>query len=143
MVDPQQFADAVWQGDAAAVDAMIAAGADVNTVPPEGYFTPLHLAVEQMNVEIARRLIEAGADVNHDLGDGWTPLAHAIDVESDSAWQAHYEPGHETTEVSELLLAAGAKITERAVQTAQIYDKHRELLLRFARRDLTGGSAAG
>ena len=137
MVDAKEFADAIWRGDAAAVDAMIAAGADVNAVAPEGYFTPLHLAVEQMHAGIARRLIEAGADINCDLGDGWTPLRHAIDIESDSAWQAHYERGRETTEVSELLLAAGAAITGAALKTAENYgnEKALALLRRYAERE--------
>lgn len=137
MVDAKEFADAIWRGDAAAVDEMIAAGADVNAVAPGGQYPPLHLAIEQMEVDIVRRLIEAGADVNRDLGEGWTPLVHAIDIESDSAWQAHYELGHETTELSELLLAVGATLTELAFEIVEDYDndKARRLLRKYAGHD--------
>ncbi len=135
MVGAKQFNDAIRQGDVVAVDAMIAAGADVNAIEPGGHFPPLYLAVEHMDVAIARRLVQAGADVNHELEDGWTPLAHAIDIESDAAWQAHYEAGHETTELCELLLAAGAIPTTRAFQVAEQYDndKARRLLNAHAR----------
>jgi hypothetical protein len=54
-----------------------------------------------------------------DLGQGWTPLAHAIDIESDAAWQAHYETGRESTALTELLLASGAVPTKRAFEIAE------------------------
>jgi hypothetical protein len=66
-------------------------------------------------------LVAAGADANHDAGDGWTPLCHAIDIESDAAWQAHYEHGHASTEITALLLAAGAIPTRRAFKLAEDY----------------------
>jgi hypothetical protein len=45
--------------------------------------------------------------VNCDLGGGCTPLVHAIDMESDTAWQRHHEPDREPTDLTELLLAPG------------------------------------
>lgn len=125
----EQFCDAVWAGDLPTVEAMIAAGVDVNAAPADGRSRPLHLAIEQQRVEIVRQLIKAGADVNLDLGEGWTPLEHAIDIESDAAWQAHQATGCETTELSELLLASGAVPTKRAFEEAASYNNQRALEL--------------
>src|SRR5688572_6250841 len=104
MVDPKLFAKAVWAGDLPAVEALLADGADPNAADGDRQ-PPLHLAIEQMWVEVARRLIAAGAEVNRDrdTGQGWTPLVHAIDIESDAALQRHDEVGHETTALTELL----------------------------------------
>lgn len=128
MVDAKQFSQAVWSGDLDAVNAMIAAGADVNA-PDNPRDPPIHVAIEQEWLPIVRRLIEAGALINRDLREGWTPLVHAIDIESDGAWQAHHETGHESTELTEVLLAAGAIPTERAFEIARNYDNRKALAL--------------
>ncbi|MBL8796288.1 MAG: ankyrin repeat domain-containing protein, partial [Planctomycetia bacterium] len=117
MINATQFSQAVWSGDLDAVNRMIAAGVDVNAADnPRD--PPIHLAIEQQWMPIVRRLIEAGADIHKELSDGWSPLVHAIDIESDAASQAHDELGHESTELTELLLAAGAVPTARAVEIA-------------------------
>ena len=74
-------------------------------------------------------------------GPGWTPLVHAIDIESDAAWQAHYETGHESTELTELLLASGAAPTKRAFEVAEGYgnEKALALLRKYAGPGLTNG----
>lgn len=126
MFDVTQFSRVVWAGDLDAVNAMMAAGADVNTAD-EPHDPPIHLAIEQEWLPIVRRLVEAGALINRDLRDGWTPLVHAIDIESDGAWQAHHETGHGSTELTELLLEAGAIPTDRAFQIARNYDHRRAL----------------
>jgi ankyrin repeat protein len=135
VVEPERFADAVWAGDLPAVEALLAAGADPNAHDGRR-MAPLHLAIEQMWVEVARRLVAAGADIHRDSGQGWTPLAHAIDIESDSAWQRHREVGHETTELTELLLAAGAEPTEKAYEVAREYANQKAwaLLERYKRQ---------
>jgi ankyrin repeat protein len=111
--DMQRFSQAVWQGNLPEVEAMIAAGADVNAAD-EPHDPPLHLAIEQQWTEVVRRLIQAGANVNRDLGNGWSPLVHAIDIESDAASQAGRLPDEVSTELVALLLAAGARPTEEA-----------------------------
>ncbi len=128
MVDAREFSRAVWSGDLDAVDAMIAAGADVNAAD-DPRDPPIHLAIEQEWLPIVRRLIDAGALINRDLRDGWTPLVHAIDIESDGAWQAHYETGLESTDLTELLLAAGAIPTDRAFEIARNYENRKALAL--------------
>lgn len=67
---------AVSEGDAAAVRALIAGGADIETRDAEGR-TPLMLATRANAVEIALRLIEAGADVNAKDGIDDTPFLYA------------------------------------------------------------------
>jgi ankyrin repeat protein len=128
MADNASLSNAVWAGDLPGVDAAIRAGIDVNAAdghrPP-----PLHLAIEQMEVEIVRRLIAAGAELNHDLGEGWTPLVHAVDIESDAAWQAGLTPDQVSTALMELLLASGAVPTNRAIELAREYGNHKALAL--------------
>jgi hypothetical protein len=88
------------------------------------------LAIEQQWIEIVRRLIAAGADINRNFAEGWgTPLVHAIDIESDAASQQFQEPGHESTELTELLLGAGAIVTEEAFEIARRYGNRRALAL--------------
>jgi ankyrin repeat protein len=126
--DAKQLSDAVWDGNLAAVDALIRAGADVN-IADDPREPPLHLAIEQMWIEIIRRLIQAGADVNRSVPDGWTPLVHAIDSESDAAWQAYNDVGRASTEIVELLLASGAEPTASAFEAAAGYDNQKALIL--------------
>jgi ankyrin repeat protein len=128
VADFASLSDAVWSGDLAGVDAVIEAGVDVNAVDGDRW-PPLHLAIEQMEVEIARRLITAGAQVNRDSGQGWTPLVHAIDIESDSACQAGLSLDQVPTALTELLLASGAVVTTRAIEVARGYGNQKALAL--------------
>ena len=129
MTEANRFADVVWAGDLPTVETMIVAGADVNTPAGKGRQPPLHLAIEQQWAKIVRLLIAAGARVDEDLGQGWTPLVHAIDIESDAAWQAHRETGHESTELTEMLLEAGAQPSLRAFEVAERYGNRKAISL--------------
>lgn len=128
MVDAKHFSDAVWSGDYEGVRKFIAEGADVNAADSPRD-PPLHLAIEQQFLEIARCLIEAGAVLDRPSKGGWTPLVHAIEIESDAAWQRHHEVGHESTELTALLLGAGAEPTDLAIEVAEGYDNRRALEL--------------
>jgi ankyrin repeat protein len=126
----KRIADAVWRGDLPAIEALIAAGADVNAAEADGHPPLLYLAIEQRWTEVARRLIAAGAEVNRYPGSGWgTPLAHAIDIESDAAQQRMGEIDPASTELTELLLAAGALPNQEAFRTADAYGNRRALAL--------------
>jgi ankyrin repeat protein len=102
---------------------------------------PLHQAIEHQRVEIVRRLIAAGAAVNRDPGDGWTPLAHAVDIESDAASQAGVPPEAVSTELVELLLAAGAVPTGRVFELATAYRNDKALALLEQARSAEPGAA--
>ena len=65
--------DAVKTGDLAAVQALLAARADVNAAQPDGT-TALHWAAHQDEVDVAQALIRAGANVKAANRYGATPL---------------------------------------------------------------------
>lgn len=119
---------AVADADAAAVAAAISAGAAVNQLSPEGA-SPLYLAVIGQHYDIAKMLIDQGADVNavNAKAIGATPLMIAasrqnlditlllldngadvdlVDVNNDPAinWAAYY--GY--TDMVEFLISRGA-----------------------------------
>jgi ankyrin repeat protein len=128
MVSAKEFAAAVWSGDLAVVDDLIERGADVNAADDQRD-PPLFLAIEQQFAGIVQRLVSAGAQVNREVRGGWTPLTLAIDIESDTGWQAHYGEGHAKTELTEILLAAGAIPTEKALKVARDYNNTKALAL--------------
>ena len=87
-------ADAAMRGDAAAVRALIAEGADVNAPQGDG-MTALHWAARNRDAGLARDLLEAGAEVGAGTRIGhYTPLHMASDAGAG--------------EVVEILLGAGA-----------------------------------
>ncbi|MXV94739.1 MAG: hypothetical protein F4Z92_02420 [Gemmatimonadetes bacterium] len=88
-------ADAAMRGDAAAVRALIADGADVNVAQGDG-MTALHWAASNRDPGLARMLVEAGADIGAGTRIGrYTPL--------------HVAAQAGAGEVAEVLLGAGAE----------------------------------
>jgi ankyrin repeat protein len=75
---------------------------DVDSLGFAGELTPLHLASEKGHEDVARLLLEHGADITLQSGDGSTPL--------------HYALNYDNNEVAHLLLEHGAD------STAQDYD---------------------
>ncbi len=75
---------------------LITLGADVNWYDEEETFdlTALHKASRYGHKEIARMLIDAGADINIKDGDGWTPL--------------HWASNNSQIEITKMLIDAGA-----------------------------------
>jgi ankyrin repeat protein len=67
-----------WRGGIAAIEALLAAGADVNDANDRGW-TPLHAAAYSNNPEIAESLIAEGAALDAEAhGAGGTPLIAAL-----------------------------------------------------------------
>jgi hypothetical protein len=72
-----QLVNAIFANELDRARELAAAGADINAVNPE-HFPPLCAAVDQMEVEHVRRLLEFGADPNlADADSGKTPLKMA------------------------------------------------------------------
>jgi uncharacterized protein len=90
---PEGFADAVLDGRASAVQALIAKGANVNE-PDDTGMTPLMTAAAQGHVAVVRLLIAAGANVNATDRDAITALMRAA--------------ASSRTEAVTLLLSSGA-----------------------------------
>ena len=68
--------EAVKTGDAAAVRTLLDRGADVNAAEPDGT-TALHWAAHNEDLDVAARLVEAGAEVDATTRYGVAPLALA------------------------------------------------------------------
>lgn len=128
-MNAKTLSNAVRNGDLAEVKRLIALGIDVNEIDVEQAWPPLHLAIEQGAIAIVEVLIAAGADVNRSLENDWTPLAHAVDIESDAAWQSGLQPDHTSTELMTLLLASGAIPSKRAIEIARAYENQKATVL--------------
>jgi ankyrin repeat protein len=89
------LANAIQNGERDAALAMLADGADVNLAQGDGT-TPLHWAVYQVDVELTRRLLDAGSVPDAFNLYGSSPLAEAVKIAN--------------PELVELLLAAGSDV---------------------------------
>jgi excisionase family DNA binding protein len=76
---PISLQRAVDSGDVPGINALIAAGADVNTRTEDGW-TPLMLATIKGHTEIVLALLKQGADVNARNKKGWTALMFAVSM---------------------------------------------------------------
>jgi excisionase family DNA binding protein len=76
---PVSLQRAVDSGDVPGINALIAAGADVNTRTEDGW-TPLMLATIKGHTEIVVALLKQGADVNARNKKGWTALMFAVSM---------------------------------------------------------------
>lgn len=74
--------NAAARGDIATSRVLLARGADPNltTSVETGEVTPLRFALEDANLELARLLVESGADLNATNASGWTALMTAARV---------------------------------------------------------------
>lgn len=127
--------EAAFQGDLATVKSLIADDAELLDARDEYERTPLHWACRGVHLEVARYLIEAGADINAKDANIITPL-HSVasrghrdatqllldsgaivdspDYEEHTALHYAAREGH--SEVVALLLARGANIEARNVR---------------------------
>jgi ankyrin repeat protein len=94
----------------ACVDVLLANGADIDLPDPDGV-SPLHLALMNANWDLAKRLIEAGADVNQWDIYGEAPLFAAVGLyQRINGGRASIDPLNETSGLSvvNMLLDRGA-----------------------------------
>jgi ankyrin repeat protein len=123
----------VRDNDIDAVEALIAAGADVNMQDDMMGYTPLYLAVTANHPDMAELLISNGADINKkDKTYGYTPLMMAlqsghtsmakwlisegadIKIRGNNGATALIVAAMNSREMVELLLQKGADITARS-----------------------------
>lgn len=124
--------DKVVAGDATAVSALIAKGADVNARNSYGW-TALSHAARAGNTELVKLLLAHGADANARDQSGWTPLMRAAmkghaeavrvllehgaavnDKEKEEGWTAlHWAAARGHDQVVAILLSHGADYTLR------------------------------
>ncbi|MEK7953821.1 ankyrin repeat domain-containing protein [Luteolibacter soli] len=109
--------EAAFRGDMEAVESLLSEGARVDA--EDKGLTPLHAAIENGQTEVVRRLLEVGADIEA-ISLAGTPLAHAVDLVIDTALQSGTPVERESTEVIDLLIAAGANI-EAGLEVARDY----------------------
>jgi hypothetical protein len=76
-IDTQEWMRAAGAGDAARIESLLAAGADVNATL-EGGDTALIRATSKGRLHVVQVLIEAGADPNVERDDGFTALGMAV-----------------------------------------------------------------
>jgi len=75
----RELTDAAQLGDLALVEQALQNGADVNDNSGRGAQTPLHKAAIGGHVDVARVLLDAGADIRATDFSGYTPLHRACD----------------------------------------------------------------
>jgi ankyrin repeat protein len=100
--DDSPLFEAVKRGDKAAVEALLAKGADVNARDESGD-TPLHVASGNGKKDIAELLLAKGADISAKNTYGQTPL--------------HRPSGNDKKDIVELLLVKGADVNAKAKDT--------------------------
>jgi hypothetical protein len=77
---------------------------------------PIEYAINELDVAMAEKFIEAGADVNIDLREGWTPLHIAFDRALDGmAQDSRTTPYPEILKIIKLLLKKGASLDNKEI----------------------------
>ena len=95
LIDPEEMLKAAERGDAARVRELLASDSTLANAKGVHHKTPLHWAAEKNHAEVAKLLIEAGADIHAEVSWGMTPLAWAANMGS--------------RQVADLLLEHGAR----------------------------------
>lgn len=110
---------AARQGDIESARILLAAGADVNQVTPDGW-SPLLTATHNRYYRLASFLLDKGADPNRANKSGWTPLYLATD-------NRNVEGGDYPTRIPDMdqlefirkLLDKGANVNARAIDDTE------------------------
>lgn len=109
--------DSAFQGDLAAVENLVAQGAEIDG--ESRVWTSLHAAIENERIEIIRFLIGAGANIEV-ISGGMTPLAHAVDILIDGSMQQNKPIVEASMATIDLLVEAGVKL-EPGIAAARDY----------------------
>jgi ankyrin repeat protein len=113
---PLQFA--VRGGHVEATDALLDAGASIAEEAPQS-MSLLALAILNLHFDVAARLVERGADVNHSKG-GITPLGHLVQARTPTigAFPPPQPPGtgYTSLDIAKMLLAHGADVDGRSTR---------------------------
>jgi len=92
----EQIIEAAKNGDLKTVKTILTSDPSKLNALDEEKYTPLHWACIRGHWDVARHLIEMGADLNIQGGDGGTPLN----------WAVH----HDNVEIAKLMIDKGAKL---------------------------------
>lgn len=110
----------VWRRDISSVHRLLKAGANPNK-PGRAWSSAIACAGENDETgEIARLLVEAGADINLQNEHGLTPLHYAVDMAIDGA--AQQELDAIDWSVVSVFLDLGADPTIRDIDGETVYD---------------------
>jgi len=118
---------AARQGNIAAITALLAGGANINEASGSEHTTPLVMAIMNGHYDLAKVLVEHGADVNLANDEGVAPLWATVDVQwPPTEWSVEPSVTQEKTDylsMMKLLLAHGenpnARIKEEPWERVQ------------------------
>ncbi|MBY6243231.1 ankyrin repeat domain-containing protein [Methylosinus sp. Sm6] len=99
------------------LDEFLAAGGDINFIHPDSGWSLLNLAIEHMNRDFIKALVEKG--INLDAPSTNLPLFHAVDIDIDSAVQQNREIIFSNTR---LVIELGADLEKKDMNNKSIYD---------------------
>ena len=129
-VDPSGLADAVLAGDVDRVRALIEDGADIHSLDTRPGVAggngrrPLNHAALSNDVKMINTLLELGADINRQNLSGFTPLHHAVELQSEAAIALLVVKGADTT------IKNGRNLTPEEMASAFGLEKAAEALAR-------------
>ena len=108
---------AARDGHMDAIRQLVAGGADVNVLSPANQTSPMTEAIINANLDIAKFLLDNGADLNGMNADGLTPLYAVVDIRwRNNTWYPQPDVGEEKTDYLDLmgdLLDRGADVNAR------------------------------